>query len=60
MDYQRTIMPIVKERLTDKKIKAEIKKDTKTISDGSISGLALYKKKPEKLQEKPNFYSKKI
>jgi len=43
MDYQRTIMPIVKERLTDKKIKAEIKKDTKTISDGSISGLALYK-----------------
>ena len=43
MDYQRTIMPIVKERLTDKKIKAEIKKSTKTISDGSISGLALYK-----------------
>jgi len=45
MDYQRTIMPKVKEPLTDKKIKAEIKKGTKTISDGSISGLALYKTK---------------
>ena len=38
-------MPKVKEPLTDKKIKAEIKKGTKTISDGSISGLALYKTK---------------
>ena len=45
MDYQRTIMPKVKEPLTDKKIKAEIKKEAKTISDGSISGLALYKTK---------------
>jgi len=45
MDYQRTIMPRVKEPLTDKKIKAEIKKETKTISNGSISGLALYKTK---------------
>jgi integrase len=38
-------MPKVKEPLTDKKIKAEIKKDAKTISDGSVSGLALYKTK---------------
>ncbi len=38
-------MPKIKEPLTDKKIKAEIKKGTKTISDGSISGLGLYKTK---------------
>jgi len=43
MDYQRTIMPKVKEPLTDKKIKAEIKKGANQINDGSISGLALYK-----------------
>ena len=45
MDYQRRVMPKVNKPLTDKKIKAEIKKGTKTISDGSISGLALYKTK---------------
>lgn len=45
MDYQRTIIPRVKEPLTDKKIKAEIKKEAKTISDGSINELALYKTK---------------
>ena len=38
-------MPKVKEPLTDKKIKAEIKKGVETISDGSISGLGLYKTK---------------
>ena len=38
-------MPKIKEPLTDKKIKAEIKKGTKTISDGSVSGLGLYKTK---------------
>lgn len=36
-------MPKVKEPLTDKKIKAEIKKGSKTITDGSVSGLGLYK-----------------
>jgi len=34
-------MPKVKEPLTDKKIKSEIKKKTKTIRDGSISGLRI-------------------
>jgi len=43
MDYQRSVMPKVKKPLTDTKIRAEIKKETKTISDGSISGLGLYK-----------------
>ena len=38
-------MPKIKEPLTDKKIKAEIKKETHPIVDGSISGLALYKTK---------------
>ncbi len=45
MDYQRTIMPRVNELLTDKKIKAEIKKGANKISDGAISGLALHKTK---------------
>jgi hypothetical protein len=36
-------MPKVKEPLTDKKIKSEIKKEANTIADGSVAGLALYK-----------------
>ena len=59
MDYRRTIMPKVKEPLTDKKIKAEIKKDTKTISDGSISGLALYKTKTSYIWRLRYTYGKK-
>jgi len=38
-------MPRVNELLTDKKIKAEIKKGANKISDGAISGLALHKTK---------------
>ena len=38
-------MPKVNEPLTDKKIKAEIKKGANKISDGAISGLALHKTK---------------
>jgi len=38
-------MPRVKEILTDKKIKSEIKKGSKQITDGSIAGLSLYKTK---------------
>jgi integrase len=38
-------MPKVKEPLTDKKIKSEIKKGANTIADGSVAGLALYKTK---------------
>ena len=38
-------MPRVKEILTDKKIKSEIKKSSKQITDGSIAGLSLYKTK---------------
>ncbi len=38
-------MPRVKEALTDKKIKSEIKKGSKQITDGSIAGLSLYKTK---------------
>jgi len=45
MDYRRTNMPKVKEPLTDKKIKSEIKKGANTIADGSVAGLALYKTK---------------
>ena len=38
MDYQRTVIPKVNEPLTDKKIKAGIKKDASKISDGAIPG----------------------
>ncbi|MEO1958125.1 MAG: Arm DNA-binding domain-containing protein, partial [Nautiliaceae bacterium] len=38
-------MPRVNEPLTDKKIKAEIKKGANKINDGAISGLALHKTK---------------
>jgi integrase len=38
-------MPKIIKPLTDRTIKSEIKKNAKTIPDGSIAGLALYKKK---------------